>query len=177
MGWDCVELRPLTDPLSMPQIRSSHPAARRSPLYGPHIFLGFLHALAWAKNTLRARPCLSVCLSVAFSLGGRQPTWPGLIVAQIGTEVPLLEHSLVQQWPWITLVQQWPTWHNVKNTFGSSVYSKEYLSNLVYCVTLYDEKQLPGIRKYVLSMLSVFGTWCLSLWTCVQLNVECQIKN
>jgi hypothetical protein len=29
-------------------------------------FLGLFHALAWAKNTLWALPCLSVCLSVAF---------------------------------------------------------------------------------------------------------------
>jgi hypothetical protein len=40
----------------------------------PYTYLDVLHDLAWTRNALWARPCLSVCLSVAFfSLGTRQP--------------------------------------------------------------------------------------------------------
>jgi hypothetical protein len=37
-----------------------------------------------------------------------------------------LEHIVAQQGPEITLVQQRPAWCGVRNTFGMSVYSKEY---------------------------------------------------
>jgi hypothetical protein len=44
------------------------------------LFLGILQALARARNTLWARPCMLVCLPVAFFLGGRQPVWPGSLL-------------------------------------------------------------------------------------------------
>jgi hypothetical protein len=92
---------------------------------------------------------MSVCLYVTVFTRGRQPAWPGVITAQQwelrshcwNTMLHkndlrshyrkndlrrLLEHIVAQQKPWITLVQQWPTWCGEKTTSGMSAYPSEY---------------------------------------------------
>jgi hypothetical protein len=80
-------------------------------------------------------PSVSVCH--VFPTGGRQRAWPGVIVAQqweplirtVGTHCcATVGRDVIvgQQWPRIALVQQWPRWCNVKNTFGMSAYGKEH---------------------------------------------------
>jgi hypothetical protein len=95
-------------------------------------YLGVLDALAWAKNTLWVRPCLSV----AISLGRRWTTWPGSLLRNSGKRGRIVgmycraavtsdrigatvawrqycatvrtEVTVGTQWPRITSEQQWP---------------------------------------------------------------------
>jgi hypothetical protein len=78
---------------------------------------------------------MSVCLS-RFPCECRHTAWPVIITAQQWEEMPLLAHATVQQWPQITLVQewskapqwprltllqQWPAWHGVNNAWRTNM--------------------------------------------------------
>jgi hypothetical protein len=91
---------------------------------------------------------MSVCLSVSHGFSRRRETCMarGHCCVTMGTEVPLLEHIVekkwpqiifAQQWSWITLMQQWPMWCGVKNTFGKSVSFKEYTFQMLLNVEAY----------------------------------------
>jgi hypothetical protein len=105
-----------------------------SSAFQMHSVLG-VHAVAWAENAVWAHLCL--CLSVCHvfcggwsaclggghcSYGGTDSTWIGMAFMK--------EWPKMQQWPQITSVQQWP-WCCMKNTFGISVYLKEYTSLVI----------------------------------------------
>jgi hypothetical protein len=82
--------------------------------------LGVLHALTWRKNTLWARPYLSVSVCRAFR--------------NSNTRVPsLCWNAVTQQWSSITSVQQRPASCDVKNTTEMSMYSKEYFPIFFNC--------------------------------------------
>jgi hypothetical protein len=75
----------------------------------------------------------------------------------------LLEHSVAQQWIWLALVQQWPMWCGVKNTFGMSVYSKEYTFPVLH--------NYPAIFTGVsLVMWSVIN---MEFWRFIKLSFIC----
>jgi hypothetical protein len=57
--------------------------------------VGIYHALASVNNTLWTHPCLSVCVSVAFLLGRRQPAWPEVIFAQQREPIVSVNHIIV----------------------------------------------------------------------------------
>jgi hypothetical protein len=72
-------------------------------------------ALAWAKNTLSALPCLSVCLSCFRSNGAwgpifrndgiqRFPCWSTVLR---NNNLGLQERPKTEHWPGTTLVQEW----------------------------------------------------------------------
>jgi hypothetical protein len=63
------------------------------------VFTGFrvVRALAWAKNILWVRPCLSVCLSIAYFPTGRDNLQDrGSLLCNNGTGNTLSEHTVAQ---------------------------------------------------------------------------------
>jgi hypothetical protein len=58
-------------------------------------------------------------------------TWTPLCFHHLGCNIST-RMTAVQQWPLITLLQQWPTSCGMKNTFGMSVYSIDYTFPILF---------------------------------------------
>jgi hypothetical protein len=84
-----------------------------------------------SPGTLGARPCLSINAAQQWD-----PWVPTIVQPSPGIKL-VQEWSITQQWPQITLVQQRATWCGLKNTYGMSVYSKEYNFPILFIFSVY----------------------------------------
>jgi hypothetical protein len=122
-----------------------------------YLFLGVLHALAWAKNTLSARPCLSVRPSFAFFAGVLnlhdrgslflrvyQPAWPGVNVrtgvstCMAGGHCSYGGPQLTWPWRYCSYGDTQPAWPGVSVPTGilnqhdrESVFLREYSTCMI----------------------------------------------
>jgi hypothetical protein len=98
-------------------------------------------------NPIHSHPPTLLLLDPIFwcsRCGGRAEHYEPVHIRRVfpnnGNEGPIVGHIVAQQCPGITLVEEWPkmeqwshhtvqqrpTWYDVTNTFGMTVYSKEY---------------------------------------------------